>query len=510
LSNYSSVDLSLTDSLTTATSFNAGTADITVTGAGTLTLAGTTTAGSINASALSTVVTAELQGGATLSSLTTGSNADVITTTTAASTGGYTLSTGLGADSLTFGAAGQAQGDLTWDGGGGVDTINFGTSADIDAETYDLTSVEVITFATRLTADASFLDGSSYLITSAGTGALTIAAMDQATVDLSNISFTNDTNTTSINGAAIGAFSNLNITGTALVDAVVGGAGDDTVNLAAGANTYTTGGGVDTYTGGVGIDTITMSTVAGTLNFTGGGTATDVINAGAGVANTVNILDATAITFTGNTGADTYNGGSLVDVIVNSTAAGGAEADVITTGTGADTITVYGDVASGALATIDDTTTKITDFTVGTDTLILSATAANYTGITTAHGGIAVDAAGDTEVTDLAQSVAGAAVSATTDFIKLTTDVATAGLTAQQAFNLAIGTSTLTGMTADTDIFYSLYDTTNSQMVIGAVDNTTTTNTVLETADVVTLIATLDMTSAEYALFSNADLQIIA
>jgi hypothetical protein len=253
-----------------------------------------------------------------------------------------------------------------------------------------------------------------------------------------------------------------------------------------------------------------MSAVAGTLNFTGGGTATDVINAGAGVANTVNILDATNITFTGDTGADTYNGGSLVDVIVNSAAAAAGEADVITTGTGADTITVYGDVASGALATIDDTTTKITDFTVGTDTLIISATSTNYSGSNAFDSGVAVAAAGATVVQTLAQSVAGVALGATTDMVQLTTAVATAGLTLQQAFNAAIGTSTLTGLTASQDALFSLYDTTNAQMVVGVVDANAGTNTVVETGDTVTLIATLDMTAAEYGLFNNGDLQIIA
>jgi len=348
------------------------------------------------------------------------------------------------------------------------------------------------------------------LITSAGTGALTIAAMDQATVDLSNLSFTNDTNTTSISGAAIGAFNNLNITGTALVDAVVGGVGDDTISLGAGANTYTTGGGTDTYTGGVGIDTITMSAVAGTLNFTGGGTATDVINGGAGVANTVTILDATNITFTGNSGVDTYTGGSLVDAITVSDAGAGAEADVITTGTGADTIAVWGDVATGVIATIDNTTTKITDFAVGTDVLQLSATVTNYTNVTAFDGlTVAVNAPGATVVTAKAVNSGATAVGGT-DLIQLTTAQATAGgVTLQTAFDAAIGSSTITGLaTAGDDLFFSLYDSTNSQMLVGTVDSGA--DTTIATGDVVSLVATLDMAASDYAAFSNADLQIIA
>jgi hypothetical protein len=70
----------------------------------------------------------------------------------------------------------------------------------------------------------------------------------------------------------------------------------------------------------------------------------------------------------------------------------------------------------------------------------------------------------------------------------------------QGTFNAAIGTSTVTGLTANTQLLYSLYDTTNEVMVIGSADiNGTGTTTVFETADVVNLIATVGMTAAEYA-----------
>ena len=500
------------------TAGNLGTAAVTVTGTGTaaLTLAGVTTAGSVDAGALTTVVTANLGGGTSLNNLTTGSNSDVLTTTIGATSTGYTLKTGLGADGLTFGAAGQAQGDMTWDGGGGLDTITFVGSTDIDNETYNLTSVEVIVSGTDLIADASFLDGSSYLFTATGTNTLTIAAMDQASVDLSNMSFTNATNTTAINGSLIGRFNNLDITGTLLVDAIVGGVGDDTIVSGAGIDTYITGGGVDTYTGGVAVDTVTMSAVAGTLNFTGGGTGTDVINAGAGVANTVNILDATIITFNGNTGADTYVGSSLVDDIRVSVNGAGAEADVITTGTGADTIHVQGDTAAGtgAITGIEATTTKITDFSVGVDILELDVTAADYTIISAFNASTAIAGAGLTVVQSFAQGAADVGLTTGLDMLKLTAGVVTTGLTLQAAFNLAIGANEVTGLTASADTFFSMYDTTNSQMIVGGVDTANTVgggaNTAIGTGDTVSLIATLDMTAAEFAAFSSADFAIIA
>ena len=255
-----------------------------------------------------------------------------------------------------------------------------------------------------------------------------------------------------------------------------------------------------------------MSAVANSvLNFTGGGTATDIINAGAGVAQTVTILDATAITFTGNSGADTYSGGTLVDDIRVSDDGATSEADVITTGTGADTIHVQGDNASGAVTTIEGTTTKILDFSVGTDILELDVTAADYTVISAFNGTTAIAAAGGTVIQSVAQNAAAAALTAGLDMVKLSTGVATTGLTLQQAFNAAIGTATVTGLTASADTFFSMYDTTNSQMLVGGVDTAAAgANTAVGTGDTVSLIVSMDMTSAEFSAFATADFAIIA
>jgi hypothetical protein len=303
----------------------------------------------------------------------------------------------------------------------------------------------------------------------------------------------------------------LNITthATAIADIITGGVGDDTIVSGNGADAFTTGGGTDTYTGGTGIDTITMSAVAGTLNFTGGGTATDVINAAAGVTNTVNILDATNITFTGNDNVDTYSGGSLADAITVSNAGAAAEADVITTGAGSDTIAVNGDVATGGITAIDGTTTKITDFTVGTDVLQLSATVGNYTNATNMSAGIGVAAAGATVVLAKAAN-SGATAVGTTDMIHLTTGQANDGTTTlQAAFNAAIGTGTVTGLAVNgDDIFFSVYDTTLSQALVGVVN--TGGDNVVATGDVVSLVLSMDMTAGNYAAITNADLQIIA
>jgi hypothetical protein len=82
-------------------------------------------------------------------------------------------------------------------------------------------------------------------------------------------------------------------------------------------------------------------------------------------------------------------------------------------------------------------------------------------------------------------------------------------LTAQTAFNAAIGTATVTGLGASTDIFVSFYDTTNSRMVVGLVDANAGTNTVIETGDTFTFITSLSMSAADYAAFSNTNLALI-
>jgi hypothetical protein len=191
----------------------------------------------------------------------------------------------------------------------------------------------------------------------------------------------------------------------------------------------------------------------------------------------------------------------------------------LTGGAGIDTFILRGDVTgAGATLAAYGTVPRVTDFVVGTDILALSVTTANYgnghaalTGLTT---GVAAAAAGATAIQDLGAASAGTAYTAGSDLIKLTASVATTtNMTIQQAFIAAIGTSTITGLDAGKEIFVSFYDSTNSRMVVLLADPVGTgTNTVLEgiAADTVSLIGTIDMTAANYALFSAASLSLIA
>ncbi|MCX7204923.1 MAG: hypothetical protein NT086_02810 [Proteobacteria bacterium] len=289
-----------------------------------------------------------------------------------------------------------------------------------------------------------------------------------------------------------------------------------------------------TLTGGLTMAGLSGGTL-GTINLTGSNaitfgaaiTGASVINASAltGALTMFATGAVTAsITATGGSGADSLVGSTVADTLVggagNDTLANqvsgnnASKADSLTGGTGADNFVLRGDVASGAVSTIIGTAARVTDFVVGTsaatsDVLNLSqaATNTNYAGaVSGLNGTVATAAASATVIQSVAVNAAAAAITAGTDLIKLTTGGTTAG-TLQAAFDAAIGTSTVTGITADAEIFVSLYDSTNSRMLILVAD---AGNTVLAAADVVTLIGSIDMSAADYALFSNANLAIIA
>ncbi|QGU33540.1 beta strand repeat-containing protein [Thermochromatium tepidum] len=262
-----------------------------------------------------------------------------------------------------------------------------------------------------------------------------------------------------------------------------------------------------TFTGAVRADSIDASgmTGAATLTLTGGTSTTATSITGTANGDTLN----------GSTAGDIINGGDGNDTIANVVTGNPATAgDVLTGGAGFDTFILRGAAASNNLPGLYNNVAYITDFTVGstattTDILQLSAAIGNYFGGTAFFGGVAADAAGATTVMNVAQNAGAAGIVTGTDLIKLTTGVATAGLTAQQAFNAAIGTATVTGLVAaGDDIFVMFYDTTNSRAVVGLVDSGV--NTTVETTDTITIIGSISMSASDYAAFNNNNLAIIA
>ena len=67
----------------------------------------------------------------------------------------------------------------------------------------------------------------------------------------------------------------------------------------------------------------------------------------------------------------------------------------------------------------------------------------------------------------------------------------------------------MTGLGAGTEALVSFYDTTNARAVFLVVDANSGTNTVIETADTVTLIGTVAMSATDYGTFSSNNFALV-
>ena len=213
-------------------------------------------------------------------------------------------------------------------------------------------------------------------------------------------------------------------------DRIRAGAGNDTINGGLGADSIDAGDGndlvnltgtfgADTITGGAGSDTLSGATLTGASTVTfnggagtfanGGSTASfstlEAISTGSG-ADTVTITGSTAGSFTTGDGADTINaGGSGADTINagdgNDRITMGATygSDTITGGTGADTLS-GADFGSGQSATIT--------YTNGSGTFASSGGSASFNTIETVETGAGADAVNASANTASASFVMGA------------------------------------------------------------------------------------------------------
>lgn len=506
---------SVANTLTSLTDGN-GTTLTTVNVAGaqqlTVTLADTTVT-TVNASTMTGVLNLTVAAGNTQNMAITGGSGNDVISTSVTYTSADTINGGAGTDRLVLSngeavAATTTQANVSnveviglSDGLNGAVTVNnFGaTGLRFGAAMMGAGTVNYAAGTAGLDLQANASAGNALTATMAGT----------ATNDVMNITM----------GSLVAG----NTFGTGNV--TINGA--ETVNLLSqgGANTFggtftitdtaatqalvITGSQNITFTGAVRADTVDASGMTGAATLT--------LTAGTSTTATSITGTANADSLTGSSAGDIINGGAGADTIANvTTAVIATAADVLTGGAGFDTFILRGDLASGAVATILNQAPLITDFTVGssattTDILQLSATRANYSAAGTAFAaGVAAAAAGSTTIQTVAQNAGATAYITGTDLIKLTTGVATTGLTLQQAFNAAIGTGTVTGLTASDQVFFSLYDTTNGRMEIGIVNAAGGTNTVVETADVVTLVGSITMSATDYANFSTANLSVIA
>ncbi len=199
----------------------------------------------------------------------------------------------------------------------------------------------------------------------------------------------------------------------------------------------------------------------------------------------------------GSAANDTINGGPGNDTIN-----GGGGADSIAGGTGNDTFQFDNSAA------ID----LVSDWTDGSDIVSISSTNTDFTAGLAQGGGaaasLAATAAGATVLKEVAQNAAASGIGGTAQFIKLTTPVAGAA-TDQLTFNAAIGTATVTGLTAATRMAGSFYNTTDGVMVLFEVLSTNGTNTVIETGDAIAVIAKITMSQTDYTNFTTSDLSFV-
>lgn len=428
----------------------------------------------------------------------------------------------------------------TINGGAGTDRLTLTNAEAIAATTAQagVTNVEVIGLFDGINGAVAVNNfaatGLRFGANMAGAGTVGYAA---GTNSLDLQTFTGAGNDLTVNVAGTATTDVLNLTvGSTAAGNTFSATSDVTINGAETVNLLSQGvsqGGANTFAGNAAgfVLTDTAATqalvITGTQNIAFGTVRADSINA-SGMTGTATLTvggtgtTATTITGTanndvvsGSTAGDIIAGGAGADTIANVISGSNATAgDVLTGGAGFDTFILRGDLASAALPGLYSTVAQITDFTVGstattTDILQLSATVGNYSGGDALFVGIATAAAGATAIQTVAQNAAAAAIVTGTDLIKLTTGVVTTGLTAQQAFNAAIGTGTVTGLTAGDDIFVSFYDTTNSKMVIGLVDATSGVNTTVQTSDIIKIVGSIDMTAADYATFNANNLSII-
>jgi hypothetical protein len=499
------------------------------------------------AAAAGTLATINIMGSnnltlASAANMTTVTKVDASTFTGALT---YTAATGNAKNMMVTGGTGNdtinvgvTAGDYTINdsinGGTGTDTLIM-LNADlvgITAAQTNLSNVEFIGASAGINGAASVdkftgVTGLVYSAASAGNSTITYAA------GTNNLNFGAFAHThtlgVTINGVATTDVLNLTLgsatTASGNNSGVTTFSGAETMNIVSqgGANTLAslqltstgahekvviTGSQTLTITTSAGLDEIDASGMTGTAGLIMGGNTHAASQTFTGTGN--------ADTIYGSTAADIISGGAGADTLYNAVSGTGASKyDVLTGGAGFDTFVLHGDTASGAVATILLSTSYITDFTVGstaatTDIIGLSATEANYANTSTLIAGQGAQAAGATAVQSIAQSNGATALIAGTDLIKLTTAVTTAG-TFQVAFDTAIGTSTFTGAAANDDYFFTLYDSTNSRMLIGTVNaaggGATTT---VETADVVSLVGSVSMTAADYASFGAANFAITA
>jgi hypothetical protein len=344
----------------------ASTTAVTASGSKELVLTATSTAASLDASAMTGDVTVNYDNTSDILSVTTGSGADTFTNATAAIATRVTISSGAGEDAFTMLTAAKA----TIDAGDDYDTVNLVG----DISNLVLTNVEELATTGNVTsAKTSQLSGLTYIVSGANAFTFGTAAsnFDTSSIDLSGLTINGVTGFTvnagnglstalytSTTGATITGSSVADaLSGTANADVISGGAGIDTINGNAGDDTITGGEAGDLIDGGAGKDTIilTETTAASdTVSFTAAVTADTTAYADtiSGFKTTSDKLSFDAITVAG--------GGAIAATSGTAVTAGGVTAGALTD----DLVYV---INNGATALTAAGTQAIADYTDLTD-----------------------------------------------------------------------------------------------------------------------------------------------
>ncbi|MFZ5913345.1 MAG: DUF4214 domain-containing protein, partial [Pseudomonadota bacterium] len=461
-----------TTSLTINAAANLGlTAALTATGLKTITASGAAANTTTGAAAVNLGTAAVAAGVTTIdaSGLTAGGMAVIL------GAGVSSFKGGAGNDTVTStGLSGTASIDA---GAGTGDRVNIAATTDVDtaAEAGQYKGFEVLQAAGGVTVKVDDFTNSTIGALRTAGDSVVFNGVSQAQAAAVTMAATAPTNLTfNVNGAGVSGSDILNLTVSdgAAAPALFALGNVTAPNVEAinfiNSETLT----VASLTGATGLTSSTI-TGTGTVSITTGALAltsnSTFINASAvgGVAGNTVTIDASGATAFGIsiTGSSTYNntitgtaladtliGGAGNDLLINrGGAAGATAADLLTGMGGQDSFRLLGDIASGAIPAVYNTAARISDFgltssSATTDILQLSATAGNYTAATGLHTGIAVGGAGTTVVQSVAQNAAATAVTVGADLIKLSTGVVTTGDTVQVAFNEAIGTGTVTGL----------------------------------------------------------------
>jgi hypothetical protein len=487
-----------------------GVASLTIAGGAALTITGTlpTTVTTVDGSAATGILTLT-QTGAVVSNITTGTGNDVIDLsgnfvdgTTAASRD--TVAAGAGTDALILTAA-EAQAVTSvaqFSTVTGIETVKIDDDA-TGGGTFNMVNLGIDT----LEFD-NVVGTHSVIAVSGGEIQFDLAdtASDARSYSISGTG-TTDTLTFDINGVDIGGGAQT-VTGIETLTIATSGTAvlDGALTMTATAATeklIITGTAGTLALGNLTLDQIDSSGFTGTSIAFGTMQQMTMLTGGS-----------SAETITGSTAADTISTGAGADFITNqAVGVDDSSNDIITGGAGFDTFTLVG--SSSGTATNYLGSSQITDYTVGTtaantDLIRFTANNTSYNddadtdvGLAEESGTDAVTAGDTVNIQTVAVNAAAAAASATTiNCIKLTTSTAFT-TSVQGTFNAAIGTATVTGFAASSNVLFLMHDSTNNKMVIGTVDTNTNDTTTIQTGDTVELVATVDMTATDYALIDG-------